>query len=288
MKYMTASFTIKSEDELLQTCKDLLADMAGDAGFESFEDNGSNILKGYVQKDLLDKESLDNSIADFPINHTDISYTLEDLEDKDWNSTWEEGGFEPINIEGKILIFDAKQPLSSFQIQPSSIAIAIDAKQAFGTGNHQTTRMIVAALLHLNVKGKRVLDCGCGTGILSLAASKFGAQECIGYDIDEWSVENTKHNAEINKVDNLSVLHGDSKVLSHVSGVFDIVMANINRNILLKDMDKFKEVMGTQATLILSGFYEEDIPLLIEKASSLNLHECARNIDERWGCLILK
>lgn len=288
MKYMVASFTIKSGDGLYQTCKDLLADIAGDAGFESFEDNDSELLKGYVQKDLLDKEALDNGIANFPIENVDISYTLQDIEDKDWNSTWERNGFEPINIEKKVLIFDAKQPLSSFQIEPSCIAIAIDPKQAFGTGNHQTTRMIVAALLNLDVKGKRVLDCGCGTGILSLTASKFGAQECIGYDIDEWSVENTKHNAEINKVDNLSVLHGDSEVLSHVSGVFDIVMANINRNVLLKDMDKFKEVMGTQATLILSGFYEEDIPLLIEKASSLNLHEYARNVDEHWGCLILK
>lgn len=288
MKYMVANFTIKSEDGLYQTCKDLLADIAGEAGFESFEDNDSKLLKGYVQKDLLDKEALDASIAEFPIKNVKISYTLQDLEDKDWNSTWEQKGFKPINIEGKILIFDAKQPLSSFQIQPSSIAIAIDPKQAFGTGNHETTRMIVAALLHLGVKGKRVLDCGCGTGILSLVASKLGAQECIGYDIDEWSVENTKHNAEINKVDNLSVLHGDSEVLSHVSGVFDIVMANINRNVLLKDMNKFKEVMGTQAALILSGFYEKDIPLLIEKASLLNLHECARNIDEHWGCLILK
>jgi ribosomal protein L11 methyltransferase len=289
MKYIVADFTITCEDGSLQTCKDLLADMAGNAGFESFEDNDTNHLKGYVQEECLDKNALDNGIADFPIEHVEISYTLQEMEDKDWNSTWEEEGFEPINIQDKVLVFDAKQPLSSFQILPSTIAIAIDAKLAFGTGTHQTTQMVISALLQEELKDKRVLDCGCGTGILSIAASKLGAQECIGYDIDEWSVKNAKHNAEINQVDNLSVFHGDSRVLSHINGVFDIVMANINRNILLKDMDKFKEVMsGAQATLILSGFYEEDIPLLLEKATSLGLHEKSRNTDDHWACLILE
>lgn len=288
MKYIVADFEIHCDTDLLQTCKDLLADAAANVGFESFEDAAGNQLKGYVQKDLFYRRALDEAIKDFPIEAVEISYTLADVEDKDWNAVWEEGGFEPINIQDKVLIVDAKQPLESFHICNSTIPIAIDAKLAFGTGTHQTTRMIVSTLLELDMEGKRVLDCGCGTGILSLAASKLGAKECIAYDIDEWSVENTQHNAGINQVTNLSVFHGDGRVISHINGVFDIVMANINRNILLADMEKFKEVMRSSATLILSGFYEEDIPLLVEKAATLGLEETGRKTDENWACLLLQ
>src|SRR3712207_2646095 len=116
--------------------------------------------------------------------------------------------------------------------------------RSFGTGTHETTRMILAQLLKTSLEGKRVLDCGCGTGILGIAASKLGAEDVVAYDIDEWSVKNTEHNAVLNGVNNLSVVEGDASVLSHVSGMFDIVLANINRNILLSDMSKFKEVMS--------------------------------------------
>jgi ribosomal protein L11 methyltransferase len=147
--------------------------------------------------------------------------------------------------------------------------------------------MIVSTLLHSDIEGKRVLDCGCGTGILGITASKLGAQEVVGYDIDEWSVENTRHNAEINKVENMDVLHGDSTVLNHISGVFDIVLANINRNILLQDMHQFRDVMAGNSKLILSGFYEEDVPLLLEKAKELGLEEYGRKTDTNWCCLAL-
>ena len=133
-----------------------------------------------------------------------------------------------------------------------------------------------------------MLDCGTGTGILGLTASKLGAKEVVGYDIDEWSVENAKHNALLNGVDNMEVLFGNSSVLNHISGVFDVVMANINRNILLDDMRLFRSVMNTDATLILSGFYEEDVPVLLEKANELGLHETARHTDNNWTCLVLK
>jgi ribosomal protein L11 methyltransferase len=114
-----------------------------------------------------------------------------------------------------------------------------------------------------------------------------GAKDVVGYDIDEWSVENTKHNAMINHVSNIEVFHGDSRVLSHVSGVFDIVMANINRNILLADIRHFKEVMAPNATLILSGFYVEDIPVMLEEAKKHGM-DCVNQLTENnWACLIL-
>ena len=287
MKYLVAKFKIATSEDLLQVCKDLLADSAAEAGFESFEETQEG-LEAYVQKELFDKDALDASIADFPIEGTDISYTIEDAEDKDWNEEWEEQGFDPICVDDQVLIYDAKHPELHPTTSPDHIEIGIEAKLAFGTGNHETTRMIVSTLLNMNLYKMRVLDCGCGTGILGLVASKLGASEVVGYDIDEWSVENAKHNAQLNGVDNLEVYFGNASVINHISGVFDVVLANINRNILLEDMNSFRGVLNEGGYMILSGFYEEDIPVLLEKAKEFGLYESGRRTDNNWACLVLK
>nr|WP_295440383.1 50S ribosomal protein L11 methyltransferase [uncultured Prevotella sp.] len=287
MKYLVAKFKIATSEDLLQVCKDLLADSAAEAGFESFEETQEG-LEAYVQKELFDKDALDASIADFPIEGTDISYTIEDAEDKDWNEEWEEQGFDPICVDDQVLIYDAKHPELHPTTSPDHIEIGIEAKLAFGTGNHETTRMIVSTLLNMNLYKMRVLDCGCGTGILGLVASKLGASEVVGYDIDEWSVENAKHNAQLNDVDNLEVYFGNASVINHISGVFDVVLANINRNILLEDMKSFRGVLNEGGYMILSGFYEEDIPVLLEKAKEFGLYESGRRTDNNWACLVLK
>ncbi len=288
MKYLVATFRIEAQEDLMQACRDLLADGAAEAGFESFEDTPQGV-EAYVQKDLFDKEELDAYLQDFPIEDAKIDYDIKDAEDKDWNQEWEEQGFEPIYVGDQVVIYDAKHPelYPDTSNRPDIIEIGIEAKLAFGTGNHQTTRMIIGQLLQMPIKTKRVLDCGTGTGILGLTASKLGAKEVVGYDIDEWSVENAKHNAVLNGVENMEVLFGNSQVLNHVSGVFDVVMANINRNILLEDMKLFRSVMNVGATLILSGFYEEDVPVLLEKAEELGLKEKTRMVDENWTCLVL-
>ncbi|SEQ36082.1 MULTISPECIES: 50S ribosomal protein L11 methyltransferase [Segatella] len=288
MKYQVATFQIECEDSLMETAQDLLADAAAEAGFESFEPTELG-LKAYAQKNLLDKEKLDENIENFDLPGVKITYNIADVEDQNYNQVWEDQGFDPIIVDDDIIIYDAKHA-ETFHPEQSKdhIEIGIDAVQAFGTGTHQTTRMIVSALLHMGVHDKRILDCGCGTGILGLAASKLGAKDIVGYDIDEWSVENAKHNAEINGVKNMEIYHGDANVLNHISGIFDIVLANINRNILLNDMAKFKSVMAANGTLILSGFYEEDVPLLLDKAKELGLHEKSRSIDEKWTCLSLE
>lgn len=287
MKYLVAKFKIATSEDLLQVCKDLLADSAAEAGFESFEETQEG-LEAYVQRELFDKDALDASIADFPIEGTDISYTIEDAEDKDWNEEWEEQGFDPICVDDQVLIYDAKHPELHPTTSPDHIEIGIEAKLAFGTGNHETTRMIVSTLLNMNLYKMRVLDCGCGTGILGLVASKLGASEVVGYDIDEWSVENAKHNAQLNGVDNLEVYFGNASVINHISGVFDVVLANINRNILLEDMKSFRGVLNEGGYMILSGFYEEDIPVLLEKAKEFGLYESGRRTDNNWACLVLK
>lgn len=288
MKYLVATFKIEVEADLMQVCRDLLADSSAEAGFESFEETEQG-LEAYVQKDFFDKEALDNSIADFPIESARITYEVKEAEDKDWNQEWEEQGFDPIFVNDQVVIYDAKHPelYPDTSNRPDIIEIGIEAKLAFGTGNHETTRMIISQLLQMPVKTKRVLDCGTGTGILGLTASKLGAKDVVGYDIDEWSVENAKHNAVLNGVENMEVLFGNCNVLTHVSGVFDVVMANINRNILLDDMRLFRNVMNIGGTLILSGFYEEDVPVLLEKAAELGLHEVKRQVDNNWTCLVL-
>lgn len=284
MKYIVADFVITCNPALLQTARDLVADAAADAGFESFEDTPQG-LKGYVQTDLFDRAALDSCIAEIPLDDVVVNYTTAELEDKNWNEEWEKAGFDPINIDGRIVIYDARQEHPS--LVPDTMPVFIRARQAFGTGNHQTTRMVISALSGLPVTGKRVLDCGCGTGILGIVASKLGAEEVVAYDIDEWSVENTMFNAAENGVHNITVLHGDAHVLSHVCGVFDIVMANINRNILLEDLVAYKEVLSADGVIILSGFYEHDANLIREKALELNMTERNRKIEDDWCCLTL-
>ena len=282
MKYKIADFKIACTPELTQIAKDLLPDLMGEVGFESFEDTPDG-LKGYIPADLMETNSLKQVLDTFPLEGVNITYTLSDTEDKNWNEAWENTGFAPINIDDKVVIYDArtgKKPAGD-----SLINIGIEAKQAFGTGTHETTRMMIGAMLQLSLKGKRVLDCGCGTGILGIAALKLGAEAVVGFDIDEWSVENTQHNAAINEVDNIEVFHGDAHVLSHVSGVFDVVLANINRNILLNDMPAYLEIMNAGSVLIISGFYEEDVKLLDEKANSLGLVKTSQKSDNHWCCL---
>ena len=276
-----------TEDELLQTCRELLADECGECGYESFEDTAEGI-NGYVQQDEYHEILLKEMLSHFPVEGVKITYVTEDIPDQDWNAAWEEEGFEPINVRNMVTIYDARNTEDVNQFS-APIKIGIHASNAFGTGNHETTRMIIASLLDIPLEGRRILDCGTGTGILSITALKCGASEAVAYDIDEWSADNARHNAELNEVsDRMEVLLGNAGILSHVEGIFDIVLANINRNILLQDMDAFREVMAKDAILVLSGFYEEDAQMLIEKAETLGLKEVDRKTDDNWCCLIFK
>ena len=280
MKYFEVEFTILPYSA---DASDVLAAMAGEAGFETFEETETG-LKGYIQQSLYDLSSLQTVIEDFPFEGTTISYEIREAEDRDWNEQWEQEGFEPIIIADNLIIHDGRHLPD---ITPD-IAIEIDAKLAFGTGTHETTRMICSTLLELHPKG-RVLDCGTGTGILSICALKLGAKEAIGYDIDEWSADNARHNAVINQVDDqFTSLLGDASILNKVEGTFDLVMANINRNILLNDMPQFVSKMNAQAILILSGFYTDDCQLLIEKAQTFGLTLQQQKEDQQWACLVFK
>lgn len=288
MKYFVANFKIECEAELMQPARELLSAAACEAGFEAFEDTDDGLL-GYVQRPMYDKEALDAAIADYMPEGAAVSYAVEEVPDQNWNQGWEDEGFEPIGVSDNLVIYDAKHTdREMFAGDDGVMRIFIEARNAFGTGTHQTTRMILRRLLAMDVQGKSVLDCGCGTGILGITASRLGANPVLGYDIDEWSAGNAQHNAALNGVENMSVMLGDASVLNNVAERFDVVIANINRNILIADMPAFRAHMKEGAQLILSGFYEADVPMIEAAAKEHGLSLCDVVTDEEWACALFK
>lgn len=282
MKYFEVDFQLSP---LSQDACDILAALTADAGFESFEETQHGI-RGYVQQPLLDRQALEDIVNNFPIMGTNIIYTINKAEDKDWNEQWEQEGFEPIIVGNNRLAIHDGRHLPS---QPADISVEIDARLAFGTGTHETTQMICEWMLDMPMKDLRVMDAGCGTGILGIVALKLKASHVTAYDIDEWSSDNTRHNAVINRVDSqLSVYCGDASLLDSKTADYDLVLANINRNILLNDMPRFCQIMKQDAKLILSGFYTEDIPLLEARGKELGLTLTGAKNRDKWVSIIMQ
>ena len=282
MKYFEVDFQLSP---LSQDACDILAALTADAGFESFEETQHGI-RGYVQQPLLDRQALEDIVNNFPIMGTNIIYTISEAEDKDWNEQWEQEGFEPIIVGNNRLAIHDGRHLPS---QPADISVEIDARLAFGTGTHETTQMICEWMLDMPMKDLRVMDAGCGTGILGIVALKLKANHVTAYDIDEWSSDNTRHNAVINRIDSqLSVYCGDASLLDSKTADYDLVLANINRNILLNDMPRFCQIMKQDAKLILSGFYTEDIPLLEARGKELGLTLTGAKNRDKWASIIMQ
>ena len=284
MKYYETEFELQGDKGLMQDARDLLAAMAGEVGYESFEDTDHGI-KGYIQQDLYNKDAVTEMIAEFPFEDIKVTYITREAEYRDWNEEWENEGFMPIYITDDCVVHDGRH----LPEHPAMTMVEIDAKLAFGTGTHETTRMVAQQLILSEPCGKTVLDCGCGTGILGIIALKHGASHVVGYDIDEWSADNARHNAVINGVgDDFDALLGDTGVVEGISRQFDIILANINRNILLADMPRWRPLMSPSGILILSGFYASDVEPLTTKASELGLKVQSHQEDGDWQCLILK
>lgn len=273
MKYIEV--TIKAHP-CNETITDVLAALMAEIGFESFVPCESG-TQAYIQKTLFDEEALKNVLADFPIPDTDIAYTLSEPEDKDWNEEWEKNFFQPIVIGERCVIhstFHTDYPKAEYDI-------VINPQMAFGTGHHETTSSIIAELLDADLKGKSVLDMGCGTSILAILASMRGANPVTAIDIDDWCVNNSRDNIALNHIDNITVELGDASLL-HGRAPFDVIIANINRNILLVDMPAYTACMHSGSELYMSGFYMEDIPAIREKAESLGLKFTHHREKNRW------
>ena len=280
MRYYEVKFTI---EPYLDAYADVLSSSLAEIGFESFVPTNDG-LDAYIQQDLFDAEKLSQTMEDFPIQGLLIGYDIAEAEYEDWNAVWEEEGFHPIVIDDNIIIHDVKHS----DVPNLPYDITISPKLAFGTGSHQTTRMIIRELSELELKDKKVIDAGTGTGILSIMCIKRGASEVFAYDIDEWSVENTKDNLLLNGIYNkVHVELGDVTILGKASNA-DLIIANINRNILLNDLPFFCSKLKNKGLLLISGFYTEDSYLLIEAANNIGLILVKRDTEDNWCMLLLK
>lgn len=301
MKYFEVLFRLTTPENMRQDVSDVLAAMAGECGFETFEENEEGLI-GYVQQDFFDETALNNVLQLLPFGEeqgVSISYEVSEAPDRDWNEQWEQEGFEPITVGTHLIIYDGRHlptlssdpaPLSDsspLTSESSPLTVKIEARQAFGTGNHATTRMMCQALMDLGMQGLSLLDCGTGTGILGIVALKLGAIAATGYDIDQWSVENARHNAELNGVGmQFTSVYGNANIIRQLQRKFDVVAANINRNILLADMPLMRQALPQyRGVLLLSGFYHEDVPMLVEKAVSLGFHLEYEKQEDGWSML---
>ncbi len=213
-----------------------------------------------------------------------FSYQLKEVEKENWNEDWEKN-YEPIEVAGKILVKASFHPSKAH----FPFEIIVTPKMSFGTGHHETTYQILAFLLEMDLKGVKVLDAGCGTGILGIMAAKKGASQVAGYDIDEWAVENSIENFELNNTlsAEIKIWKGDVHSIN-ISDTYDIILANINRNILLEDISELSKHMNKNAILLLSGFYEEDIDALLNESGKYALLEKKRSVRNHWAALCLQ
>jgi ribosomal protein L11 methyltransferase len=276
MKYVEVTF---KTHPCTETVNDVVSALAGEIGFESFVECEGGV-QAYIQQSLFDEAALAQMVADFPLPDTQIEYTAVEAEDKDWNEEWEKNFFQPIVIEDRCCIH------STFHhdTPPAEYEILINPQMAFGTGHHETTSSIIAELLDTDLLGKRVLDMGCGTSILAILASMRGAKEVTAIDIDDWCVNNSRDNIALNNCTNIAVELGDAHSLAGREP-FDVVIANINRNILLADMPAYAAVMKAGSLLLMSGFYVEDIPAIRQMAESLGFRFEHHREKNRWAAV---
>lgn len=275
MEYIKVTFRTEDVEEW---ANDLLASMLGEVGFESFEETSRGIV-GYCPAPAFDEETMKQTVTELPIADTSlISYRIETIADQNWNAVWEQNSYEPIEVSGECIIHGSNKEVS----QEYKYDIIINPVQSFGSGYHETTRMILTYLLEMDIADKTILDMGCGTGVLGILACLRGAGSLVAIDIDEWSWRNAIENIEANDIEGAEVIHGDASQLADFPNCFDIVLANINRNILLNDMEAYVGTMTDGAQLIMSGFYLEDLDMIRQKAESLGLHYLDHKTDNDW------
>ncbi|MDD6702324.1 MAG: 50S ribosomal protein L11 methyltransferase [Bacteroidales bacterium] len=267
--------------ECTEDITDLAAAYLADAGFESFEPDSTG-LTAYIKREAGDGVKIaEESLSDFPME-SDFKITGEVIEGEDWNEEWEKNYFKPILIEGRCVIH------STFhrEVPEAEYDIVIDPKMAFGTGHHDTTSQMVKHILALPLQGKSVIDMGTGTGILGILAAMRGAERVIGIEIDEAAYENAKENVTLNGV-KMELIHGDATALSGLEPA-DYLFANINRNIILGDIDRYAGRLKSGGEMLLSGFYDTDIAMIAEAASRYDLREETRLVsDACWVALRL-
>ncbi len=274
MKYIEVTFTMESTELF----RDLLVDALGNEGpYESFVET-SDGLKAYVQASNYDPQWLTSTVQAFPVP---LHYKTEEMEDKDWNEEWEKG-HQAVLVEYNGGTVWVRAPFHPHRTDVN-YELLIEPKMSFGTAHHPTTYMMLSYVAELDMIGKNVLDMGCGTAVLGILAKMRGAAYVEGIDVDEWAYRNAQENADTNGVD-ITLRLGDANSLQ---GAFDVIIANINRNILLTDMERYAAVLNPGGTLLLSGFYEADEGALLAKANTLGMTLKGKKNREGWSALQL-
>ena len=257
---------------------DILAALLGEKNFESFVPDAEG-LSAYVKKELYDAAAVREVVASYPFEGK-IEFSEELIPGQDWNSEWEKNYFQPIVFENRCVVhssFHHDYPSAEYDI-------VIDPRMAFGTGHHETTSSIISEMLEADLKGKSVLDMGCGTSILAILASMRGANPVTAIDIDDWCVNNSKDNIALNHIHNITVELGDANLLKGRKP-FDVIIANINRNILLADLPHYAACMHPGSEIFMSGFYMQDIPFIREKAESLGMEFVHHREKNNWAAV---
>lgn len=275
MNYYELKFTYESPIEAT-IISDVLASELGEIGFESFTESEDGLL-AYVSEQLYNVETLQNKLKEFPLENVAIHFTGQLVESKDWNEEWEKNYFKPIRIDDDCII-----RASFHQPEPGyTYNIIIDPKMAFGTGNHETTYLMISEMLKLDLEGNDLLDMGCGTAVLAILAKMKNASKVVGIDIDEWAYNNALENIHLNNTQDIQIAMGGAELIP-TYGQFDVVFANINRNILLNDIKHYSNCMKKGALLFMSGFYIEDIPAIETECERNELNFISHTEKNNW------
>lgn len=262
---------------------DILSALLCDAGFESFVPDEAGV-SAYIKKELYSPEIVSDALASYEFN-AEIQVKEELIPGQDWNSEWEKNYFQPILFENRCVVhssFHKDYPKAEYDI-------LIDPRMAFGTGHHETTSLMIERLLSNELQGKKVLDMGTGTGILAILAAMRGAQQVVGVEIDPPAYENALDNVKLNGVEMVEVRLGGVETVTE-EAYFDMVLANINRNIILADIASYAKALKSGGKLVLSGFYVEDVDMIVTEASKHGLDFASVLDKKRWAniCLLKK
>ncbi|MEA5457798.1 50S ribosomal protein L11 methyltransferase [Arcicella sp. LKC2W] len=275
MNYIELKLTINPE------FSDIFMAELGEIGYETFTEENDG-LNAYITDDLFSENAVDEIMERY-LGMTPISYSYKTLEKKNWNEEWEKN-YEPIlTADGRVRV------RASFHEADPNIQydLLINPKMSFGTGHHETTSMVLSLQMNVNHEGKKVLDVGCGTGILAIFASKLGASYVAGFDIEEWAAENSRENCQLNNCDNIIIRQGT--IEDEPAEQYDIILANINRNILMRDIPKYVEFMKpAPAQLVVSGFYQHDIEDIENVAKEVGLRKVQTENKNNWAAVVFE
>jgi len=277
-QFVIANILVQELDE--ETAEIICAILANE-GYEGFEIK-EDAVSAYIEEELYQEEDITKALLALPMN-LQFSIVKESLENENWNETWEKNFYQPIIIGEEVLV---KSSFHKTDLK-ANYTIVIDPKMSFGTGHHETTSTVLSALVSMDLDKKSIIDIGTGTGILAFYCSMRGAGPIVATDFDPICIENGKENEELNGLNGIEWHLGDRKVLEKLNEKYDVVIANINRNVLLQDMDQLSKLLNSQGTLYLSGFYTEDVSLIESAAKEHGLSILKQHSKNNWVCLEL-